>query len=343
MENPQIAASASLDELRTIRPRIDRPQDMDAFWRDTTASLMQIEADPATAVMLENEDPRIEAVALCYRSLGGVRVHGYLLRWRDGHPRPLVVHSHGYGSRFDLRRDWARRGVNVAGFDARGFGRSRGGVPLHPDGWVLTGIESPETSILRGAVCDLRRTLEVAVSLLPAAPTRRVLCGRSFSGGLACLAEGVDSIADLLIASVPTFGWAEGRRRLVRGGSGAEINRFLGSHPHLEVAAMRTLSYFDPVNLASDIRIPALIGVGLRDEVVPAETVYAIINHLQSPHEVREFPFSHSTQPQESLWSHFEEEWLGLALRGVPHDFARRGMDRVSYGEKYAARFQACQ
>lgn len=343
MKSDPVDAVPLLDALRSTRPVPERPSDITAFWRTTLADLRDIDPDVASAVMRDADDPRIEALSLYFRSLGGTRLRGYLLRWRDDFPRPLIVHGHGYGSRYDMRWDWARRGLNVAGFDARGFGRSRGGVSLHPDGYVLTGIEAPQTSILRGAVCDLRRTVEVAVSLLPGLPTRRLVCGRSFSGGLACLAEGAGSFVDMLIAAVPTFGWAEGRRQLVRGGSGREINRYLASHPQLDGQVMRTLAYFDPVNLAADIAVPALMGVGLRDDVVPPETVYAIINHLRCPYEVREFPFSHSAQPEESLWSYFDEEWLGIALRGLPHDFARRGMACVSYGERLASAHQACQ
>jgi hypothetical protein len=40
---------------------------------------------------------RDPAGAALVRSLGYVRISGYLLRWVDGAARPLVVHGHGYG------------------------------------------------------------------------------------------------------------------------------------------------------------------------------------------------------------------------------------------------------
>jgi hypothetical protein len=45
---------------------------------------------------------------LSFASLGDARISGYLLRWADGVPRPLVVHGHGYGGRSTPRWRWAR-------------------------------------------------------------------------------------------------------------------------------------------------------------------------------------------------------------------------------------------
>jgi cephalosporin-C deacetylase-like acetyl esterase len=38
------------------------------------------------------------------------------------------------------------------------------------------------------------------------------------------------------------------------------------------------MAYFDPVFLASRIRVPTLITVGMKDRVVPPETAYTVKN-----------------------------------------------------------------
>ena len=48
------------------------------------------------------------------------------------------------------------------------------------------------------------------------------------------------------------------------------------------------------------IRCGTLIGLGLHDPVVPAETVYSIANHLSAPCEIMEFPVSHTELPEEN-------------------------------------------
>jgi cephalosporin-C deacetylase len=303
------------------RPPLTRPQDFEQFWKNTREELGQTPLD-VSREPLECKDGALAFEELTFSSLGGVRVAGYAIRWRDDAPRPLVVHSHGYGGGLNPMWYWARAGMNVVGVQARGYARSKDALPSpSPWGYVLTGIESPEEYVVRGAVCDYMRAVETGREILGSRVSRTVLNGTSFAGGLAVMAEGVMQVADFLVVGVPTFGWAEGRRFLVEEGSGQEINDYLEAHPEHEEDLMAVLSYFDPMNFASDVRCPALVGVGLEDNVVPAPTVYAVANHLAGPHEVIELPVSHTERPEERLWEHFEAYWLRLAVEGVPASF----------------------
>jgi cephalosporin-C deacetylase-like acetyl esterase len=254
-----------------------------------------------------------------------VTIAGYLLRWRDGRPRPLVVHGHGYGGQVSPQWPWAGAGCNVVGVDVRGWGRSRTALTSpSPWGWVLSGIESPEQSVLRGAVCDYLRAAVVGRGLLREETSRVVLQGGSLAGGLAVMAEALGGLADLLVVAVPTFGWAEGRRLLASGGSAAEINRYLERRPeHAAEDVMVVLRYFDPVNFAGQVVCPTRIGVGQVDPVVPAPTVLAIAERLRGPVELLRFPVSHSGGPEEDHWSAFERRWLELARNGVGDGFGR--------------------
>ncbi len=138
------------------------------------------------------------------------------------------------------------------------------------------------------------------------------------------MAESILQVAHLLVVAVPSFGWAEGRRLLVEDGSGQEINRYLEAYPDREEDVMVVLSYSDSMNFAAEIRCPTLVGLGLEDNVVPAPTVYAIVNHLNVPHQVVRLPVSHTDLPEEKLWDRFEAYWLRLAVEGVPTDFGEK-------------------
>ena len=303
------------------QPALTRPLDFGSFWETTRAELGRI-SSAVSRESLGSEDPALELERLSFASLGGARVSGYAIRWKDDVLRPLVVHSHGYGGGLDSMWHWARMGVNVLGVEARGYGHSRDALPsLSPWGYVLTGIESPETHVLRGAVCDYMRAVEVGREILDPFVSCTVLNGTSFAGGLAVMAESILQVADFLVVAVPSFGWAEGRRLLVEDGSGQEINRYLETHPEREEDVMLVLSYFDSMNFAAEIRCPTLVGLGLKDNVVPAPTIYAIVNHLSAPHQVVRLPVSHTDLPQEQLWDRFEAYWLRLAVEGVPPNF----------------------
>ncbi|MEM9674754.1 MAG: acetylxylan esterase, partial [Bacteroidota bacterium] len=298
-----------------------KPVDFERFWNKTKEELLalplSIEQEPTGT-----EKQGCALTNLSFLSLGNQRVQGYLLQWQDSQPRPLIIHAHGYMSQTEVRWDWAKQGFNIVGVDIRGFGRSRSAVPEHSKwGYVLTGIQSPEQSVLRGAVCDYIQAVRVAQEICSGQISYQVLQGSSFAGGLALMAEYVVQAADLLVVGVPTFGWAEGRKFFAQSGSGQEINRFLKTHPEYEEDTMLVLRYFDSVNFGSRITCPTLVGVGVVDPVVPAYTVYAIANHLSSPHEIMEFPVSHTDLPEEQHWKKFEEYWIQLTQQGLPDDF----------------------
>jgi cephalosporin-C deacetylase len=307
---------------RIFKPGLTRPEDFDAFWDSTRLQLEHL--DPAIDRRPGPPAPIPGAVqeTVSFASLGLARVSAMLLRWKDDKPRPLVIGSHGYGGQCRPRWDWARRGVNVFSVDIRGCGISRDALP-HPSRWgyVLTGIESPETSVIRLAVCDYMQSARVARRLLGERVACTVFEGVSFAGGLALMSQAVMGDADLLAVGVPTFGWAEGRNLFVKSGSGAEISNYLARRPDHAEDTMVVLRYFDTVNFADRVSCPTVLALGLEDDVVPAKTVYGIANHLRVPFELMEFPVSHSDGPEEEQWQRFEAYWLDLALNGLPDGF----------------------
>ena len=316
--------------LRRTRPQPTPPVDFDAFWTKTVYELRDLPSAATREAVSVDPDLPLRLERLTFVSLGGVRIHGYTLRWTDGEARPLVVHSHGYGSETTVAWPWAKRGMHVVGVDIRGFGRSAAAVPDRSRwGYMLTGVESPERHVLRGAICDYLQAARLGQDFVDGPVCRTVLHGVSFAGGLALMAEAVHPTADLLVVGVPTFGWAEGRQFFVQSGSGREIIDFLRHRPEYEEDLMVVLRYFDAMNFAGRIRCPTVVGVGLVDDVVPAQTVYAIANHLAGPHEILELPVSHSEEPEERFWGDFETRWLELAIEGPPEGFGRSDEARI--------------
>ena len=302
-----------------------RPEDFEVFWDSTRLQLERLDAAIERRPQPAAGAAGIRSELVSFLSLGRARVSAYFLHWQDDKPRPLVIHSHGYGGQCRPRWDWARQGLNVLGVDIRGFGISTDALP-QPSRWgyVLTGIESPETSVIRLAVCDYMQAARVGRMLTTGRCNRTVFEGVSFAGGLALMAQAVTGHADLLAIGVPTFGWAEGRNLFVKSGSGAEISQYLARRPDHVEDTMVVLRYFDAVNFADRVSCPTVLALGLEDEVVPAKTVYGIANHLTAPYELMEFPVSHTDRPEEALWRRFESYWLQLALQGVPKSFGTR-------------------
>ena len=319
--DPALVTERLRRQVERVRVEPDPPADFVSFWQQTLDELNAIPLD-LEVTLREGTEPAEEGLLVGEwraTSWGGRRIGGPLVMPADRRG-PQWVYGHGYGSvraGCERRPQLARLGFIALGCDARGYNRSRQpGDPAVP-GWILAGIESRERYILRGAVADTIRAVQVARALEGADPRRTVLEGGSFSGGTAVLAA--PWIADLayLAVRVPTFGAYDLRRTLVKRGSGAEINAYMDGLDEADRRALRErLRYFDAVNAAAHIDgIPVTVGLGVSDAVVPGETVAAIYHAIPSPQkELLSFPCSHTDHPLAAQWSRFTEHIQRRAL-----------------------------
>ncbi len=323
-----VAVPMPIKGLERFGPNADRPPGFLGFWQSTTVELAEIAPNPMVLSCQAKKDG-LTLHHVAFDSLGGSRIRGYLLRPDSGQPCPLVVHAHGYQDRYEHKVDWARRGLNVFGFDVRGFGRSSSAITVSDDGYLLTGIESPADCILRGAVADYLQAVRTAKEMLGGDAGTVGYYGFSFGAALALMAAATGDGADFVVLGQPTFGWNPERHRLALGGSALELRQYVDKHRWRRDTVTETLKYFDTLHFAPLIKAPTLVGVGLDDDVVPSRTVLAIVNQLHCPLEVRLLPVSHSDDPRESRWQAFEEEWLGYVQGGIPADF---GAERRQIG-----------
>jgi cephalosporin-C deacetylase-like acetyl esterase len=289
------------------------PSDFDRFWQKTLQELSAVDADICCGKEKDINDD-LSLYQLSFFSLNNKLIKGYALLWNDV-ARPLVIHTHGYNSNIGIKTEWAETGLNVIGFDTRGFGCSTEGVSVNEKGYILTEIECAEKSILRGAVCDFVQAARVGKRLLNQPPSRTVFYGFSFAGAMAIQAASISEEADIVVAGAATFAWHAMRRQLKIKGSGKEVIDFLNQSPFMESKVMNTLNYFDTLHFVERLKCPVLMGVGLRDDVVPAKTVFALIDLVRAPMVVREFSESHGLN-DDLIWKPFNDEFLAYALEG---------------------------
>ncbi|HET7560586.1 MAG TPA: acetylxylan esterase, partial [Limnochordia bacterium] len=166
---PDLVTAQLTKEVASVRVAPDPPSDFETFWRTVRVELARW---PANVELTPDDAPRhgqegLRRFIWRANSLGGRRIAGPVIFPAAGgaKPAPIWVYSHGYGSVNSgaaWRPDLARLGFVALGLDARGYHRSRRpGDPGVP-GWATHGIERRESYILRGAVADLLRAVEVA-------------------------------------------------------------------------------------------------------------------------------------------------------------------------------------
>jgi cephalosporin-C deacetylase len=95
-----------------------------------------------------------------------------------------------------------------------------------------------------------------------------------------------------------------------------EIARAVDQSPEAAPRIAGTLSYFDLVNVAPQIRCPVLLSIGLLDRVSLPAAVFGLYNVLPGPKEIRSFPQAGHEGGGEDYWS-YKLEWLSRALNAA--------------------------
>ena len=86
-----------------------------------------------------------------------------------------------------------------------------------------------------------------------------------------------------------------------------ELVTYLGLHPELETAALRTLSYVDNAVLAARIRARTTVSVGLMDTICPPSTVFAAFNAIGAQKDIAVYPYSGHDLPGHHVERQLEE------------------------------------
>jgi len=156
------------------------------------------------------------------------------------------------------------------------------------------GLASPETYYYRRLYVDAVRAVETAASLPGVDPERIGVAGASQGGALALVAAALlPQHVSLCHADVPFMCDIEHALDTAFEPPYTELVAFLAVHPELEETARLTLRYVDNALLASRIRAPTLVSVGLRDTIVPPSTVFAAYNAIDAPKDIVVLPYSY--------------------------------------------------
>ena len=224
------------------------------------------------------------------------------------HPRAVILALHGFGdygpSTFARAAEaWRKDGIATLAPDQRGFGRnpSRGQWP---------GAD--------GLVADARHFIGQARQRFPCTPV--ILLGHSMGGGVALAAAGGGPSADALVLAAPAI-WGGDRlnpihrlaawlaasvvpeRRIsgrgvvrIQASDNVEALRALGRDP-LYLSPPSAREIFGLVRVtdraeaaAPRVKLPPLMLLGGKDQIVPNSTVRRVFATLNGPRKVIDYP-----------------------------------------------------
>lgn len=285
-----------LEELRDYRPSRTAQPDFDEFWARTKAEALAQPLNPE----LKPHDYPVKRVKVYSASFDGYargedkppRVGGWYIVPEEPSPRPALIHYHGYHQfrhQVVTHLDWALLGFAVLALDVRGRGEAPDWTEYsggHGLGWMTRGIANKEEYFYRFAYMDCIRAAEL-VAQRPEVDANRIgVLGESQGGGLSLAVAALSDRPALMMSNVPYLCNYPDAVRMARSIPFTELNDYFIRYPEREEEAMKTLSYFDPLNLAPWVTCTTLVSVGLRDITCPPSTVFGVYNHLVCEKEI---------------------------------------------------------
>jgi cephalosporin-C deacetylase len=313
-----------LDELRSYRPVLPVPDDIDAFWADTLA---QAAEHPVAAVFrpVEAGLRLIDTTDVTFAGHGGQPVRGWLhVPTGSTGQLPCVVQYVGYGGGRGLPHEnllWAAAGYAHFIMDTRGQGSAwsvgdtadQGPAgPAHP-GFMTRGILDPADYYYRRLYVDSVRAVDAVRAHEAVDATRIAVTGGSQGGGLALAVAGLRNDLSAVMPDVPFLCHFRRAVLVAERGPYLEISRYLKIHRNHVDEALRTLDYFDAATIGRSATAPALFSVALQDEICPPSTVFAAYNRYGGAKQIREYAFN-DHEGGEGFQQAAQLEWLAPLL-----------------------------
>lgn len=296
-----------LEELKNYKPSLSKQEDFEEFWEDSLARLAEV---PVEYELTPREYPAkgVKVYGVSFKGFANANIDGWLAMPDGGGIYPGLVMYHGYNHSMDGSLpdtvNWALNGYACLHMLVRGQqGRSADNIVSSGGfvaGWMTKGILSPGEYYYRAVYLDAVRAVEVLASMQQVDGSRIGLTGGS-QGGAITLA--VAALSDIPVVAAADFPYLSNFRRAIDmapTGPYLEINEYFRrySDPRIEEQALKTLSYFDIMNLASRIKCYTWISAGLVDEITPPSTIFSVYNHLECPKDIAIFRyFGHEYLP----------------------------------------------
>jgi len=193
----------------------------------------------------------------------------------------------------------------VLSFNIRGHGNSTDDVPGTPRDYWVRGLDDKDTYYYRGAYLDCVRAMDYLCSREDVDQDRIAVWGASQGGGLAFATASLDQRVDLCVSDIPWLCDWENYLTLAGKTDDEEIQAWLNAkESRTPESTLKTLSYFDTMNMVDKIQCPTLMGVGLQDSICPPATSFATFNRITAERDFRIY------QKSGHMLTAFHYEWV---------------------------------
>lgn len=308
-----------LEQLTGYKPDLTREQDFSAFWEEIKLSINEMGIE-ASFDWLDYPVKGIKAADVTLTSWDGTPIRAWFITPEKTEPTPAMLQFHGYtDSRGYINQylKWALQGITVISFEVRGqgftpdFARYPNGTQRQ--GWMALGIEEKEKYYYANVYKDVMSCVNWAFQREEVNSDKVAVFGGSQGGALALVAAALNENISAVLADCPFLSHFERALQIAESPYTEILQYFRFRDPERKKYEhiMKNLSYFDVMNFAPSISCPALLSIGLEDNVTPPSTVFAVYNHLSSSEkDIKTYPeHGHELIPQQ------EEERIKFIAR----------------------------
>lgn len=270
-----------------INPPVTRQPDFDKFWQKTLQELKDIDPQYNLTLQTEKCTDKRDLYLVEMKSLGNLTVRGWLEVPKNKGKYPALLRVPGYTSAMEPVNKYDD--MVIFSFNVRGHGNSDDapGAPLEL--WVR-GLDDKNDYYYRGTFMDCIRAMDFLSRHPSVDPKRIAVWGGSQGGGLAFVVASLDKRVNFCIADVP---FLCDMKQYFKTTQWQEVDDWLAADPKRNWNEMlRTMSYFDTMNMTDKITCPVLMGIGLQDIVCPPSTSFASYNKIKSQKEYIVYPRS---------------------------------------------------
>ena len=269
-----------------LRPRLTAEPDLRDFWDRSLAELAKVPPRFKMIPQPAKGNAYTDVYEVQMHSLGDVRVRGWYEVPKKPGPHPVVLRVPGYGQNM---RPLARfKDMIVFSFNVRGHGNSQQDVKGKPGNYWIRGLDDKEGYFYQGAYMDCVRAVDFLCSRKEVDRRRIAVTGSSQGGGFSFATAALDQRVSLCVPDVPFLADWE---KYFKTTHWPEMNKWVDAKDSRTwKSTLRTLSYFDTMNLALWIKCPIFMGVGLQDGICPPATNFAPYNYTKGIKEYRVYP-----------------------------------------------------
>ncbi|TGN18583.1 acetylxylan esterase [Leptospira idonii] len=295
-------APISFDECFQTFPKLDPPEDLDAFWKEGIAALKKVPVKATYKTILKGSFIWESLNEISFQGIGNYTIHGKLSIPRKRGNRPVVVFFHDYlAPEEEIQKGYSDLGIAQLHITLRGHGEEMIQAPIDPNtgknlpnwspNYFADGLDLKEDFYMRKLYLDVYRTIEFLRLSDGIDGDQIILHGKSLGSALSVFGAAYTDRIKGLILETPSFCYIDKDQLSLRANPWVrEMLPSLEKRATKKVDYKKSLAYFDSVHFAKKIKIPALFSCGMEDNLSHPKSIFALFNHMNCDKRMQIYP-----------------------------------------------------